>query len=343
MHGREQRVLLRHYLEQGLSKAAVAERLGISRRTVYYWVESGQLDRELDDEPVRYRPRPAVTRKVDPYRGIVERRLAAFPKLSAVRLFAEIKAAGYAGGYTQLKEFVRAVRPRPPADPVVRFETEPGHQAQVDFAEFRLPWGKRYALVVVLGYSRLLWLQFYSRQTMAVLIRGLERSFEFFGGVPNELLFDQLKAVIIDDERLSGGKLLENAEFVRFAAHWGFRIRACRPYWAQTKGKVERPIGYVRQGFFYGRSFVSDEDLNAQALSWMAGTANVRTHRTTLEVPQTRFERDERALLTPLAMYPYRSLTLDSTQPAARPRLRSMPIVERRALKVYSQIAGATA
>ena len=97
MHGREQRVLLRHYLEQGLSKAAVAERLGISRRTVYYWVESGQLDRELDDEPVRYRPRPAVTRKVDPYRGIVERRLAEFPKLSAVRLFAEIKAAGYAG------------------------------------------------------------------------------------------------------------------------------------------------------------------------------------------------------------------------------------------------------
>ena len=106
---------------------------------------------------------------------------------------------------------------------------------------------------------------------------------------------------------------------------------------------MERPIGYDRQGFFYGRSFVSDEDLNAQALSWMAGTANVRTHRTTLEVPQTRFERDERALLTPLAMYPYRSLTLDSTQPAARPRLRSMPIVERRALKVYSQIAGATA
>lgn len=343
MHGREQRVLLRHYLEQGLSKGALAERLGISRRTVYYWVESGQLDRELDDEPVRYRSRPPVVRKVDAYRSIVETRLAEYPKLSAVRLFDEIRAAGYDGGYTQLKELVRAVRPTPPADPVVRFETPPAHQAQVDFAEFRLPWGKRYALVVVLGYSRMMWLQFFSRQTMAVLIRGIEQSFEFFGGVPSELLFDQLKAVIVDDERLVGGKLLENAEFLRFAAHWGFRIRACRPYRAQTKGKVERPIGYVRQGFFYGRAFVSDEDLNAQALSWMARTANVRTHRTILEAPQTRFERDERALLKPLAMQPYRSLVLGSTTPATRPRLQSTPTVERRSLAVYRQIAGAVA
>jgi transposase len=343
MFGREQRVLLRHYLEQGLSKAAVAERLGISRRTVYYWVETGQLDRELDDEPVRYRARPPVARKVDAYRGIVETRLAEYPKLSAVRLFEEIKAAGYEGGYTQLKEFVRSVRPTPPADPVVRFETAPGHQAQVDFAEFRLPWGKRYALVVVLGYSRMMWLQFYSRQTMAVLIRGLESAFEFLGGVPNELLFDQLKAVIIDDERLAGGKLLENAEFMRFAAHWGFRIRACRPYRARTKGKVERPIGYVRQGFFYGRHFLNDEDLNAQALSWMARTANVRTHRTILEAPQARFERDERARLNPLAMQPYRSLVLESARPAARPRLHAMPTVERRPLAVYEQIAGAVA
>jgi transposase len=343
MYGREQRVLLRHYLEQGLSKAAVAERLGISRRTVYYWVESGQLDRELDDEPVRYRARPPVARKVDAYRGIVETRLAEYPKLSAVRLFEEIKAAGYEGGYTQLKEFVRSVRPTPPADPVVRFETAPGHQAQVDFAEFRLPWGKRYALVVVLGYSRMMWMQFYSRQTMAVLIRGLERAFEFLGGVPNELLFDQLKAVIIDDERLAGGKLLENAEFMRFAAHWGFRIRACRPYRARTKGKVERPIGYVRQGFFYGRHFLNDEDLNAQALSWMARTANVRTHRTIREAPQARFERDERARLNPLAMQPYRSLVLESARPAVRPRPHSMPTVERRPLAVYEQIAGAVA
>ena len=96
------------------------------------------------------------------------------------------------------------------AEPIVRFETPAGHQGQVDFAEFRLPWGKRRALVVVLGYSRLLWLQFYERQTMEVPIRGLEASFEFFGGVSAELLFDQMKSVVIDDQRLKGGALFEN-------------------------------------------------------------------------------------------------------------------------------------
>ena len=79
---------------------------------------------------------------------------------------------------------------------------------------------------------------------------GLEEAFAVFGGVPSELLFDQMKAVIIDDQREMGGKLLENLEFARFAAHWGFRIRACRPYRARTKGKVERPISHVHQGFF---------------------------------------------------------------------------------------------
>jgi len=343
MHGREQRVLLRHYLEQGLSKVEVAARLGISRRTVYYWVNSGQLDRELDDEPVRYKPRPAVARKVNAFRGVIETRLSEYPKLSAVRLFDEIRAAGYDGGYTQLKQFVRQVRPTPPADPVVRFETAPGQQAQVDFAEFRLPWGKRYALLVVLGYSRLLWLRFFTRQTMAVLMRGLEDAFAFFGGVTSELLFDQLKAVIVDDERLDGGRLLENPEFLRFAAHWGFRIRACRPYRARTKGKVERPISYVRQSFFYGRSFLNDEDLNAQALSWMARTANVRLHRTILEAPAARFERDERALLRPLALQPYRSLVVQAP-PAGKLRLRQvLPSVERRSLAMYDRIAGVLA
>jgi len=340
MYGREQRVLLRHYLERGLSKAEVARELGVSRRTVYHWIDTGQLDRELDNAPVRYTPRPPVARKIDPFRGIIDARLSEFPKLTATRLFDEIRAAGYSGGYTPLKEYVRQVRPTPAADPIVRFETPPGHQAQVDFAEFRLPWGKRYALVVVLAYSRLLWLQFYSRQTMAVLMRGLEDAFGFFGGVPAELLFDQMKAVIIDDQREIGGRLLENPEFVRFAAHWGFRIRACRPYRAKTKGKVERPIGYVRQSFFYGRNFVSDADLNAQALSWAAQKANVRIHRTTAEAPRMRFDRDERVLLRPLALRPYRSLVLTATPSSspAQPRYPTVLSVERRSLAWYDRL-----
>lgn len=342
MYGREQRVLLRHYLEQGLSKAELARELGISRRTVYHWIATEQLDRELDNAPVRYAPRPPVERKIDSYRAIIDARLAEFPRLTAMRLYDEIRAAGYAGGYTQVKEYVRGARPRPPADPVVRFETPPGRQAQVDFADFRLPWGRRHALLVVLGYSRMMWLRFFSRQTMSVLMRGLEEAFAFFGGVPAELLFDQMKSVIIDDQRQSGGKLLENAEFLRFAAHWDFRIRACRPYRAKTKGKVERPIGYVREGFFYGRHFLSDADLNAQALSWVTQKANPRVHRTTREVPQLRFDRDERILLRPLALQPYRSLILPPIQaPTTKRLLPMLPSVEHRPLSVYSRLAGA--
>lgn len=329
-------MLLRHYLEQGIKKAELARQLGVSRRTLYYWVESGQLDRELDGQPVQYRPRPPVSCKIDRYRAILENRLATFPKLSAVRLHEEIKAAGYQGSYTQVKACVRQIRPTLPPDPVVRFETPPGHQAQVDFAEFQLPWGKRYALVVVLGYSRLLWVRFYERQTMAVLMRGLEEAFGFFGGVAAELLFDQMKAVIIEDQREVGGRVLENGEFMRFAAHWNFRIRACRAYRAKTKGKVERPIRYVRENFFYGRTFLNDADLNTQTRHWMERTANPRLHRTTMEIPNVRFEREERALLRPLAPHPYRQV-MPSTAPV-RPKPAGLPQVERRPLAIYDQL-----
>src|SRR6185437_2915848 len=104
------------------------------------------------------------------------------------------------------------VRPRSEPEPIVRFETPPAHQAQVDFAELRFPWGKRYALLVVVGYSRLLWLKFYLRQTMATVISGLEEAFAYFGGVPAELLFDQMKAVIVEDQRAAGRKLLSHPQ-----------------------------------------------------------------------------------------------------------------------------------
>ena len=178
---------------------------------------------------------------------------------------------------------MRATRPREPVEPVVRFETPAGHQGQVDFGTFTLSWGRRHALVIVLGYSRLLWLHFYPRQTMAVLMEALESAFEQFGGVPEELLFDQMRAVVLSDDRAAGGGLVLNAEFLRFAAHWGFMPRSCRPYRAQTKGKVERPIRYIRESFFYGRTFANDDDLNEQAARWLEGTANVRRHATTGE------------------------------------------------------------
>jgi transposase len=332
-------VLLREYLAQGLTKSAIAGRLGISRRTVHHWIKTGQLERDLDDEAVRYKPRPPVKRKIDPYIGIVQSRLAEYPKLSAVRVYEEIKAAGYEGRYSQVKEYVRALRPTPVEDAAVRFETPAGHQAQVDFAHFRLPWGRRWALVVVLGYSRLLWLRFFERQDMRTLFEGLEQAFAFFGGVPREILFDQMRAVVLADHRFEGGGLIENPELNRFAHHWQFRPRACRAYRAKTKGKVERPIRYVRESFFYGRHFAGDADLEAQLEAWLRDVANVRCHRTTQERPLDRFERDERATLGPLARRPYLSLLVSSSKPQrAQPHLPPVD-VEHRSLEVYGRLA----
>lgn len=340
----ERRVLLKHYLEQGEPIARLAKRLRIGRRTIHRLIATGQLERDMDVGRVEYKPRPPVVRKLDAYKPVIEERLRQYPLLSSVRLLEEIRAGGYTGGYTQVKEFVRSVRPREVAEPVVRFETPPGRQAQVDFAEFTFPWGKRYALVVVMGYSRQMWLRFYEHQDMATLFRGLEEAFAFFGGIAEELLFDQMKAVITKDLRLLGGQLVINEEFLRFAAHWGFRPRACRPYRAKTKGKVERPIRYVRENFVYGREFLDDAHLDAERERWLA-KANQRIHATTKERPVERFAH-ERTLLRALAAQPYRSLIVFARAKKAqrKPAAKAAPApqrVERRPLASYDQLAGA--
>ena len=176
-------MLLKHYLERGVSKAELSRRFGVSRRTIHEWIETGQLDRDLSSGRSRYSPRPPAPHKLAPYTAIIDARLQEFPGLSAQRLFDEVRAAGYAGSYTRVRDYVRAGRRREPAESVVRFETPAGHQGQVDFATFTLPWGRRHALVGVLSYSRLLWLRFYHRQTMAVLTAGLEKAFARFGAV----------------------------------------------------------------------------------------------------------------------------------------------------------------
>jgi hypothetical protein len=179
---------------------------------------------------------------------------------------------------------------------------------------------------------------------MRTLLSGLEDAFLAFGGVPRELLFDQMKAVITRDLRLQGGALVHNLEFLRFAHHWGFTPRACRPYRAQTKGKVERPVRYVRGNLVYGRTFLNDADLAQQCADWLERVANARLHGTTAEPPRERFERDERARLQPLPARRYTSLVLDApaVTAAARPR-PPVVAVEKRPLTAYAQLTGGAA
>ena len=230
-------------------------------------------------------------------------------------------------------------------EPVIRFETPAGRQAQVDCARFRFPGGIRSALLVVLGYSRVLWCRFSPRQDMATLLDGIEEALLYFGGVPQELLFDQRKAVITRDLRLEGGALVRNAEFLRFAHHWGFTPRACRPYRAQTKGKVERPVRYLRGNFIYGRTFVNDGDLEQQRQHWLERVANVRLHGTTRARPRVRFDREERFTRQPLAARRSTSLIVErpaTTTPSPRTPRPVIP-VEKRSLAAYAQLTGGVA
>ncbi len=208
-------------LELGYSKTAVAHRLKVNRRTVTRWLKEGT-------ETKTGKPR---RQKLDPYKAEIRARLETHPDLSAQRLYEEVKADGYDGCYSQLAAFVQTLlKPSEELEPVVRFETAAGHQAQLDFGTFNTPWGKRHALVVVLGYSCLQWFEFYENQTMEVVMRGLEKAFDYFGGVTTEILFDQMKSVVIGDHREKEGKLLLNDSFQQFARHWNFNIRACWPY-----------------------------------------------------------------------------------------------------------------
>ena len=134
-------------------------------------------------------------------------------------------------------------------------------------------------------------------------------------------------------------------EFLRFARHWSFTPRACRPYRAQTKGKVERPVRYLRGNFVYGRTFLHDADLDQQRRHWLERVANVRVHGTTHERPRDRFDRDERLLLQPLAPRRYTSLVLDEPRRDAAAPQRPAPVVEveKRPLAVYARLAGGVA
>jgi transposase len=342
--GLETRMLLKHYLAQGTSHTALARKFGLSRRTIRRWVQAGELDRDLDADPSRYRPRPPVPRKLDPFAAIVEKHLDDFPELSAVRLFEEVQAAGYTGGYSQLRDYVRSVRPRPVPEEILRFETDPGHQAQVDFAEFKFPWGKRYALLVVLGYSRLMWLKFYERQDMQTLVRGIEEAFAYFGGVPKEMLFDQMKALTHQGPAPARRSVDQERGVRPLRCSLGLHAPRLPPLRAQTKGKVERPIRYVRGNFVYARDFLGDADLDHQLAGWLE-KANARIHGTTKEVPRVRFECEERHLLLPRAERPYASLVLLPTKNVEEQKRIVLPsiAVERRSLSAYAQLAGGAA
>jgi transposase len=298
-------VMILELHRQGLKVAAIARQLGMDRKTVAKYVARGL-------EPPAYGPRPPRARATDPFLPYLRERLAAYPSLTAVRLWRELKERGFAGAYTAVKRAVAAIRPAAPLPVEVRFETPPGEQAQVDLARFEVefagePGARRivWLFSMVLGHSRLIWARFVVHQDLQSVLRCHIAALEALGGVPREILYDRMKTAVIGED--PDGLVVYNRALLDLARHYGFQPRACRPYRAKTKGKVERLFRYVREDFFLGGSFRDLDDLNAQLRHWLDTVANPRVHATTKRVVNEAFA-EERPALKPLPLAPYRAV-----------------------------------
>src|SRR5215204_4262144 len=257
---------------QGHSIRTIAELTGLARNTVR------RVLREQTPQPAKRRGR---TSQLDPFKPYLERRYTECA-LGGVRLREEIKAMGYEGGIDVVRRFIHSLAPhaRSQAKMTVRFETPPGEQAQADWASCGHETdetGRRravYAFVMVLSYSRMLYVEFTHSMVLTELIRCHQRAFSFFGGWPRSILYDNMKQV-----RLSQSEW--NPLFLDFINHYGITPRTHRVRRPRTKGKVERMVHYLKDNFLNGREFDDMSDLRAQGQHWLDHTANTRVHQTT--------------------------------------------------------------
>lgn len=275
-------VMIHDLHRQGMSISAIARQTGLDRKTVRRRLGQGL-------HSPGYGPRRSRPRLIDAYERYLRERIAAHPGLSARRLWREIAELGYAGGYSTLTDFLREARPPARTGFERRFETPPGKQAQADFAQFKVAFEDEpdqvrttWLFSMVLAHSRWLWGRFCANQNLQTVLRCHIAAFEAIGGVPAEILYDRMKTAVIGED--PQGVVTYNRSLVDLLGHYGAVPRACRPYRAKTKGKVERPFRHIRQDFFLARCFRNLDDLNDQFDHWRIAQANARVHATTTRV-----------------------------------------------------------
>jgi len=298
-------IIRRH--QGGSSIRAIARDLRIARKTVGRVLTRHQEARaggpRHPDLPTPSRRRASL---LDRHDQTIRELLQRYPDITAVRMWEELRTRGFRGSYTILKGRLRELRPRLSPLPVVRFETAPGTQAQMDYAVYDLDFtveGRRrvYLFSYVLGYSRRQYLRFVESQDFATTMREHIRAFEHLGGVAATCLYDNMKVVV---SGYDGEDPIYNPRFLAFATHYGFRPVACRPGRPQTKGKIEKLFQFVQSSLLNGRTFRSLEQLNEVTTWWLAHVADVRIHRQTKKSILERYA-EERPHLLPLPAKPY--------------------------------------
>jgi len=284
-------LVIRDNNSQNLNISEIARKTGHDRKTVRKY-----LNKKTPLEPQK---RPTRSSKLDPFKPHILKKLSEYPSYTAARLFREIKEMGYEGGETIVKDFVRKVRPHQGVDAVLRYETKPGIQAQVDWGELgtvEVDGGlhKLFCFNMILGYSRMRYVEFTLSTDTSTLIKCHLNAFQYFGGYTQEILYDNMKQVVIK-KAIKSSDSEWNSQFRDFFEYYGFIPRLCRPYRPQTKGKIENTVGYVKRDFFLGREFSSLENLNVQTLEWLK-RVNSSVHGTTHEITLERFKKES---LTP--------------------------------------------
>ena len=278
--------MIKSLKDQGLSISEISRRLGISRTTVRRYLKSGKVPQYHRDpagsmiEPIL----PLVTEMIDRH------------NLSAVRIFEELRKKGFQGSYSLVKQYIRPMRNDRKILAVYRYETDPGKQSQVDFGEFGYIEidGKRWKLYVfsmILGCSRMRYAEFITDISTRNVMRMHLNALRHFGGFTDTILYDNMKQVVID-WKLKASESRFNSEFMSFSEYYGIVVRLCYPYRAQTKGKIENTIKYLRYNFWAGRTFESLSDINVQCQEWLQ-KVNSQIHGTMHEIPYGRLKKGQ--------------------------------------------------
>jgi len=275
--------------EEGKTQREIAEALGVTDRTVRNYLKRND----------RTGKKRAYSSKLDPFKAFIDTILEEEPLFNREILLERLRKQGYTGGISILRDYAAAVTRRITKAAVVRFETEPGRQAQVDWKEFgkRVIDGKEtklYAFVMVLGYSRKPFVRFTTSMNQATLLACHVLAFLWFGGVPFEILYDNMRAAFAPD---ADGRWQPTKRLLALAAHYGFSPKRCRIRRPETKGKVERAIGYLGDNFWprmEGRGLSLDE-LNAEVGAWIDAVSE-KPIADLGESRSERFRREKSAL-----------------------------------------------